>query len=345
MTTRAPGHEANSPRRRWPGALVVFAVAVGLALGVGGFIAVEGATRASGAATDTASVTAAPVTTTTSDPTSESVVAAAVGEPDDDAADATPGTDAVHTLTLTLYDADRDRTIRVTVITPDTAGRYPLVVFAHGYAASAATYAELETEIAEAGFVVAAPDFPRSSSAVTTNPQRDIAAQAIDVSFVITALTDPAVTPDVAASVDANRIGVIGHSDGAVTADGLGFNTAALDTRIGAVVSLSGGAFGFTGSWFTAADQPALLAIHGTDDEINPFSASQSLYTQAAGPKMLVAVQGGSHLGPFTTDPTVGDVATLTADFLHAHLSNAIDAQNRLAADASTGALTLITAG
>ena len=45
---------------------------------------------------------------------------------------------------------------------------------------------DLEQEIAAAGFVVAAPDFPVSSSALAATAERDIVEQATDVSFVIT---------------------------------------------------------------------------------------------------------------------------------------------------------------
>jgi esterase/lipase len=141
----------------------------------------------------------------------------------------------------------------------------------HGYAAAASDYETLDSQLAAAGFVVAAPDFPRSSRAATTSPSRDIVEQATDVSFVLDQV-------------------------------------------------MSGAAFGFSGSWFTGDTTPALLVLHGTADEMNPYASSESLYDEATGAKMLVAVEGGSHTGPFTTDASVADVGALIAGFLHTYL-------------------------
>jgi fermentation-respiration switch protein FrsA (DUF1100 family) len=249
---------------------------------------------------------------------------------------------AVRTVATTLYDATRDRTINVTVYAPDANGEFPLVVMVHGYAAAASDYETLDTELAAAGFVVAAPDFPRSSRAATASPSRDIVEQATDVSFVLDQLLNPkTVPPALFGSIEAGPVAVMGHSDGGVTAAGVAFNSAAADPRIGAAVVMSGGAFGFSGPWFTNDDPPALLAIHGADDEVNPYASSQSLYDEATGAKWLVSVNGGSHAGPFTTDPSVVDVGALIAGFLHAYLEGDATAAAQLPALANTGALSL----
>ena len=87
-----------------------------------------------------------------------------------------------------------------------------------------------------------------------------------------------------------------------------------------------------------------MLAIHGTDDEVNGFSASQSLFNQDSGAKWLIAVDGGSHTGPFTTDDSVVEVGAVTADFLHTYLEGSTVAADRLPADADAGPLTLLAA-
>ena len=102
---------------------------------------------------------------------------------------------------------------------------------------------------------------------------------------------------------------------------------------------MSGAAFGFSGSWFAADPQPALLVLHGTADTVNPIGASQSMFAQAGGAKMLVEVTGGSHAGPFTTDATVPTVAQVIADFLHRTFTPSADADARLVADASAAPL------
>ncbi len=225
-------------------------------------------------------------------------------------------------------------------VTPDApveAGAFPLVVLAHGYDVSAATYATMEEQLAAAGLVVAAPDFPLTSSALPgPADESDVSNQAADISFVITSLLDPDQTAAyvVAGAIAPTKVGVIGHSDGGVTAAAVAYNSSVADPRVGAAVVLSGAEARYDGTWFTT-QSPPLLAIHGTDDEVNPIASSQQLFDDATGPKMLVTVDGGSHLGPFTTDPAEPAVAALAADFLRAHLEGDLAAASRVSSDAT----------
>ena len=230
---------------------------------------------------------------------------------------------------------------------PAQSGSFPLVVFAHGFDVSADTYAILEHQLASAGFVVAAPDFPLTSSAFPGPAiEGDIANQAADVSFVVTSILDPAQVPEpLQGAIDTTRVGVIGHSDGGVTAAAVAYNASVADPRIGAAVILSGAEAWYGGDWFTTSSPP-LLAVHGTADEVNSFASSTTLFDGATGPKMLVAVDGGSHLGPFTSDPAEPDISNLAADFFHDHLEGDTTAAGRLDADANIDdELTLVAQG
>jgi len=250
--------------------------------------------------------------------------------------------DTVNEVDATFVDASRGRTIGVTIYYPAASGAFPLVVFAPGYAVSAATYATLEQEVAGTGFVLAAVDFPLSSTAVTSDPVRDPVAQATDVSFVISSLLDTATRPaELSDRIAATPVGVIGHSDGGITAAGVAYNSEYADSRVGAAVTLSGAEAFFPGDWFTTASPP-LLAIHGDADEVNPFGASETIFDGATASKWLVKVQGGSHLGPFTTDPSVDGVSVLVADFLRAELQHDATAASRIDADANTAPLALV---
>ncbi len=226
------------------------------------------------------------------------------------------------------------------------SGTFPLVVFAHGFAVSAATYSELLQAVAAQGFVVAAPDFPRSSTAITASPGRDYVEQASDVSFVITSLLGTSTRPAaLRTTIGSGQVAIMGHSDGGITAAGVAFDSQYRDPRVGAAVILSGGAFGFPGTWFDGVS-PALLAIHGDSDEVNPFSASREMFAEATGAKWLVSVVGGSHLEPFTTDPDGPAVATVVADFLRSQLEGSTAATARLATDANVdGVLSLVATG
>ena len=78
---------------------------------------------------------------------------------------------------------------------------------------------------------------------------------------------------------------------------------------------------------------------------MNPLESSEQLFDDATGSKMLVTVDGGSHLGPFTTDPSEPEVGALVADFLRAHLSGDAVAAQRLGNDADVpGVLSLAAA-
>ena len=223
-------------------------------------------------------------------------------------------------------------------------GAAPLVIFAPGFDVSADTYAGMEHELAAAGFVVAAIDFPMTSSAFAGAPvEDDVVNQAGDVSFAISALTGPSAPARLVGHVGTGPVSVVGHSDGGVTAAGVAFNSCCADARIGAGVILSGAESRYGGDWFPSDSSPVLL-VHGTDDEVNSFSSSQQLYDDATGAKTLVGVLSGTHLGPFTTDAVRPAISALIADFLHAHLQGDRAAADRLVADASAPGLTLLAA-
>jgi dienelactone hydrolase len=286
--------------------------------------------------TATAAVPDSPSTTTV---TPSDDVGAADGDADDRG---TPYTVAV--TTTVLRDDSRDRQLTVTLRLPGTDDPVGLVLLVHGFAAAAADYDALADALATAGYAVASPDFPLSSSAAAASPTRDIVAQATDVSFVLDALLDGVTVPAAAGRLDPTRVAVVGHSDGAVTAAGVAFNDAVADPRIGAAVVLSGGGFGFAGSWFADETPAALLVVHGTADAVNPFAASTSLFDQASGAKWLVAVDGGSHVGPFTTDASVTDLGALVVTFLRTTLDGDPAAAVAMPLMADAGDLTLVAA-
>ena len=220
---------------------------------------------------------------------------------------------------------------------PAASGAFPLVVFAHGFDISAAAYDDFTRDLASQGFVVAAPDFPLSS---TSPPgpvtQADIDNQARDVSFLVTSLgADGAALPAaVRGHLATTEAGVVGHSDGGATVARAASNSCCFDGRIGAAVILSGDEGQSGGAWAVPGSPPMLL-LQGTADAINPWVLSQRLYDDAAAPKWLVAINGADHLTPYTTGPQRGAIVALVADFLRARLqdpsrlSAAQDAANR----------------
>jgi dienelactone hydrolase len=207
---------------------------------------------------------------------------------------------------------------------PAASGAFPLVVFAHGFNISAAAYDDFTRDLAAQGFVVAAPDFPLSS---TSPPgpvtQADIDNQARDVSFLLSSLSaDGAPLPAaVRGHVATTEAGVVGHSDGGNTAARVASNSCCFDARIGAAVILAGDEGQSGGAWGVPGSPPMLL-LQGTADTINPWSLTQRLYDDSAGPKWLVAIDGADHLAPYTTGPQRGAVVALVAEFLRARLQD-----------------------
>jgi predicted dienelactone hydrolase len=236
------------------------------------------------------------------------------------------------------YDGRRLQTV-VRFPTDRGAGPFPLVVFAHGYATQTSGYAPLLDGIASNGFVVAAPEFPFTSTAYGDDiGGRDVESQVEDVSHVITAVRElsHAAGNPLDRLVDDAGVGVVGHSDGGVTAAAVAFASQVRDPRVGAAVILSGATDDFGGPWFPSGS-PALLAIHGDADGVNPFGASQTIYSsdRSGSPRYLVAVPGGGHNDAFLGNRTRDAVVVLASDFLRAYLAADGDARARIAPDAS----------
>src|SRR5438876_4317084 len=78
------------------------------------------------------------------------------------AAAAPEAPEAVNVIEVTATDGPRS--FGVTIWYPTGPGPHPLVVLAHGFGSSASTYETMEGQLAASGFVVAAPDFPFTSS-------------------------------------------------------------------------------------------------------------------------------------------------------------------------------------
>lgn len=219
----------------------------------------------------------------------------------------------------------------------------PLVLFAHGYDISADRYSVLQHELASYGFVVAAPEFPMTSTVFDGAPDEyDLPEQARDLSFLIDALSGPSAPPELARLVAPGPVGLLGHSDGAVTVLLCAYAPRFADPRVGAVVAVSGDFDTFGGSWFTTADPP-LIAVHGEWDEINPFSSSELLVDNDPGPAMLVEVTGALHLGAVVEPGNAMSVARLAAfDFLW-RLSGVPTARDATYVTADTSPLRLVS--
>jgi dienelactone hydrolase len=224
--------------------------------------------------------------------------------------------------------------------TPDTAdGPYPLIVFAHGFGATPEVYAGLLEQWASAGYVVAAPTFPLSSS---TSPcgavAGDVVNQPQDMSFVITSVLRAAKGHDgpLAGLVDPEHIGAAGHSNGGITTYGLVGNTKLRDDRISAAAILAGTAQKFPTGKYDLAHLPPVLFVHGTDDSLVPYSSAIQGFNGARGPKGLLSIIGGDH-----GSAAAQSAYAATTDFFDAYLRDDAAARGRLPDDQVEGTSTM----
>jgi pimeloyl-ACP methyl ester carboxylesterase len=190
-----------------------------------------------------------------------------------------------------------------------------LIVFAHGYNLSAATYAVMLDDLTRAGIVVAAPEFPGESTWYSGPAvESDLVNEPCDMVYVAASLErEP--PPALRTALRNAPLTVVGHSDGADAAASAGYASSCSSVPIHGVVALSADDVPVTDS-FRFGNPPPLLAMSGNADEVTPTTRTLALYQQVPGPAWLVTIDGGSHLGTFTTDPDLPRISRMIADFV-----------------------------
>lgn len=231
------------------------------------------------------------------------------------------------TRTIVLPDGTRaPRTLLTYVRYPAarSGAPFPLIVFGHGFDITPAPYARLLRSWARAGYVVAAPVFPRASPKAPGGPsEADLPNQPADMSFAITRLlaAGRSRSGPLHGLIDPRRIAVAGQSDGGDTALAAAYDPRFRDRRIDATVILSGAEIpGLRGFRFPRAGPP-LLAVQGSADTINLPAETTQYFDAAPRPKYLLALIGAQHLPPYTTQqPQLGIVERVSTAFLDAYL-------------------------
>jgi dienelactone hydrolase len=247
------------------------------------------------------------------------------------------------------------RTLETRIAYPSPLeGKAPLIVLAHGLWGSPSKFTDLMTAWAEAGYIVAAPTFPRSTEdqpgGEAASDVGDVANQPADVSFVIDEMLRLAGDSDSVfyKHVDEDHIGLAGHSLGGVTAYGAVFNTCCKDDRIVAGAFLAGPRdllSAALGGSFEYRPFPSLLIVADGDFV---YESSRDAYPALLSPKWLITLHGGDvsrHASPFedADDPADQLVVDATVAFWDMQLRDDPDAQQRLetAAQPTDGSATL----
>lgn len=235
----------------------------------------------------------------------------------------------------------RPRTLVTVIRYPRAPGRFPLIVFGHGFAVTPAIYAPLLEAWSRAGYIVAAPVFPLESAIAPGGPnEADIVNQPADVSYVITGILRAGAFRG---RVDSREVAVSGQSDGGNTALAVAYGAPLRDRRVRAAVILSGGEVPRVGDLAFPPGGPPLLATQGTADTVNPPSFTRTFFGAAARPKYLLDLFGASHLPPYTgVAPWAPITERVTTDFLDFYLKGERRALGRMRAAGSVGGVSAL---
>lgn len=225
---------------------------------------------------------------------------------------------------LEVVDTDRTRTLPVRVYLPQSEAAAPVVVFSHGLGGSAMNNPYLGQHWAGRGFVVVFVQHPGSDEAVWKGkkPREILPAMTEaastpnlllrldDIPALLDALEDWNAQADhpLAGRLDMDRVGMSGHSFGALTTQGLsgmsmrGVGQRYTDARIDAALAMSPSALRGSepGAQFGSVAVPWML-MTGTDDTapIGQQSVESRLAVFPAlpvGDKYELVLDGAEHM-------------------------------------------------
>ncbi len=176
-------------------------------------------------------------------------------------------------------------------------GRFPLVVFSHGYAGFRDQSSFLTSWLASWGFIVAAPDHHSRDLTTVLGGAAGDTTDVGDLRATVTLMKDKAANRRSIfhRHVDLGRVGAVGHSAGGAAVEAWAVN----DTRVKTFVGMAGatvGAFGEAehGPRSTVPKKPGLL-MAATSDGVVDSADMVSAYKALRKPKRLVLLGGGHH--------------------------------------------------
>jgi len=186
------------------------------------------------------------------------------------------------------------------------AGHWPLVLYSHGTNGSPNNAMHIVRDLVRHGYVVAAPAYPLSSLTAFTHIRMsdpsDVINQVKDVRFLIDQLL---ADPFTGALVDPQRIGIAGHSLGAVTSYFAVYGGGLRDPRIKAVALTGPGdpvqtalsnTMGMALTPHAAVSVPVLFLTADKDVFARTTGQPFAAYERVEGPKFQLLLHGGVHV-------------------------------------------------
>jgi predicted dienelactone hydrolase len=225
---------------------------------------------------------------------------------------------------LVLHDSHRSKDVHVRIFYPNDSGKYPVIVFSHGAGGSQTCCDGLTRHWASYGYVTIQPTHDDSAVQRRNQGEENIRfAQVVrdalkkpalrksrpqDISYVLDALHS--LVPNLAGKIDAERIGVGGHSMGSYTTEAIagalvdlpglpGRNFA--DARVKAVLCLSPqgpGQFGLNEHSFDQIAVP-YMGVTGSLDSLGPVASPAwhkiPFERSQPGDKYHLFIEGANH--------------------------------------------------
>ncbi|MFM7144337.1 MAG: alpha/beta hydrolase family protein [Alphaproteobacteria bacterium] len=174
---------------------------------------------------------------------------------------------------------------------PAADGRFPLVLFAHGFSGFRDQSTVLTTHLASWGFVVAAPDYLERGLAAALGQRPAVPRPDVEVSrATVDLLKAEDVRPGgpLAGHVSAERVAIFGHSAGGGSAVLFG-----KEPDVVTYVPMSAG----TRDPLNLPDKPSLW-LTGRTDGVAAVAGVEAAYGSAKSPKRLLIIDDAGHLAP-----------------------------------------------
>ena len=239
-------------------------------------------------------------------------------------APAQPGAFAVGTIRRTFIASDGEPLPTTIWYPAHRHGPYPLLVFSQGFDLRVGAYSPLLAGLASSGFVVAAPTYPHTDPGPGLD-ESDILNHPGELRDVISALvrTSSKSGSPLSGLLEADEIGIFGHSDGAEVTLAVAASSCCRDPRVKAAAILSGAELSSFRGRYYGVGSPPLLVAQGSADTINPPACSAQLYGAAPAPKYYLDLLGAPHRATAVgSGVDVRIVTRVLADFFAATLEH-----------------------